>query len=106
MNTSTVTEKQPLLILSFHEPDSCGGFHWAPDTAENREHLTEAAHRDAEDFRDVILLAATLTLPPDHAPDDVTELLDRELVFESGRVGQILYRSPRWEDDEPGTPAS
>ncbi|WP_406245857.1 hypothetical protein ACI7YT_12515 [Microbacterium sp. M] len=88
----------PVLILSFHEPDSNGGFNWALDTPERRAEWIETAKRDADDYRDVILIAARLNLDG-MAPQDVTDVLDSELVFESGRVGEILYRSERWENE-------
>lgn len=95
--TERADAKTPLLVLSFHEPDSCGGFNWAIDTPENRAHMVSAAQREAESYRDVILIAAEVNLAG-LTPADVTDLLDAELVFESGRVGKVLYRSPAWAD--------
>lgn len=91
--------KTPILILSFHEPDSCGGFNWALDTPDRREEWIAAAYKESIDTRDVILIACKLDIPDDAMPNDVTEMLDEELVFESGRVGEVLFRSDRWEDE-------
>lgn len=91
--------KTPLLILSFHSPEYGGGFNWTFDTPDLRADWIEAAQTEACSYRDVILIAASLDLEG-LAPHDVTDLLDAELVFESGKVGEILYRSPDWEDDE------
>lgn len=90
--------KTPILILSFHEPDSCGGFNWALDTPERRQEFLEAAKNEAGDYRDVILIAARLALPEGAMPSDITDMLDEEQVFEAGNAGEILYRSPRWEE--------
>lgn len=97
----SVTErapKTPTLILSWHEPDSCGGFAWLPDTAENRANLLIDARRDAQDYRDVILLACRLNTAG-LTQQGITDMLDADLVFESGQVGEILYRSPRFEGE-------
>lgn len=91
-----VSEKLPILVLSYHEPDSCGGFEWSTDTPSERDIFVRAARVEADSYRDVIVVAAKVVY--DGSPSALTELLDEELVFESGRVGEILFRSEAWED--------
>lgn len=97
MRTLAAT-KTPLLILSLHGDGFGGGFNWILDTPDRRTDWIEAAKLEATTYRDVILIAARLNLDG-LMPQDVTDLLDAELVFESGQVGEILYRSPDWTDE-------
>ena len=86
--------KTPILFWSFHEPEGSGGFYWDYDTPTNRLAYVGGGKRDAKDYRDVIVVACSIRVEADDAA--TTDLLDRHLVFESGRVGKILYRSPRF----------
>ena len=91
--------KTPILIFSFREPDSYGGFSWDMDTPENREGYIAGARLESEDTRNVIVVACKIAIPEGANPSDVTEILDRDLVFESGHVGEVLFRSDRREDE-------
>lgn len=85
--------KIALVIESFNGGGMGGGFFWWPDTPDNRSAALTEGRKDAADYANVVVLTCVLKVPGDSLPEDITDLLDEELAFESGRVGNILFKS-------------
>ena len=94
-------EKTAILVESFSSEASIstgGGFFWMIDSPENRESVIGQAVADSDDYTNVIVVAFSMQFPDVYDDTEITDMLDSDLVFEAGKAGEILYRSPGWVD--------
>lgn len=92
--------KVALVIESFAGNNMGGGFWWWLDTPANREAALTEGRKDAADYGNVVVLTCVLKVPGDSMPEDISDLLDQDLVFEAGNVGKILFKSFTEDEEE------
>ena len=85
--------RQADLTQSFAGHNMGGGFYWWVDTPKSRAEAIAEGQRDAPYYGNVIVVACVLKVPATTLPNDITDLLDADLVFEQGNVGKILFKS-------------
>ena len=97
-----MSTKTPILIHSWHTPESSGGFNWYPKTPVDARNARFQYDHDVEsgDFEHVILMEISvpahlaLHADPDVRDNTVTRYIDTHLLdlIETGQIGHIIAR--------------
>lgn len=93
MTATLAAGSLPIVIQSWHTPESSGGFFWAVDTPENRDAFLESHQNDLKDFNSSVVL--TIGVSAFLSREEITDLIDYELLdlIEQKQIGKILHAS-------------